>query len=68
MYRNTRTETIILGKPSNKKNKRQFAIGVRFRILVITQAKLLVNDVASGAAEMNRLREIWSQRCVFKLD
>ena len=58
---------IILGKPSTKNNKRQLAIGIRFPILVITQAKLLANDVASGAAEMNRLRAIWSQHCFFKL-
>lgn len=55
IHRNTRNETIILGKPSTKNNKRQLAIGIRFAILVITQAKLLANDVASGAAEMNRL-------------
>ena len=67
MYRNTRNETIILGKPSTKNNKRQLAIGIRFPILVITQAKLLANDVASGAAEMKRLRAIWSQHCFFKL-
>ena len=55
MYRKISNETLILGKPSIKNNKRQFAIGIRFPILVITQAKLLANDVASGAAEMNRL-------------
>lgn len=46
----------MLGKPSTRNNKRQSAIGRRFPILVITQAKLLANDVASGAAEINRLR------------
>ena len=66
IYRNTRNETIILGKPSTKNNNRQLAIGIRFPILVITQAKLLANDVASGAAEMKRLRAIRSQHCFFK--
>ena len=66
MYRNTKTETMMLGKPSTRNNKRQSAIGIRFPILVITQAKLLANDVASGAAEMNRLLIIRSQHCFFK--
>ena len=54
MYRNTKIETMILGKPSTRNNKRQSAIGIRLPILVITQAKLLAKAVASGAAEMNR--------------
>ena len=54
MYRETKIETMILGKPSTRNSKRQTAIGIRLPVLVITQAKLLANDVASGAAEMNR--------------
>ena len=52
---------MILGKPSTRNNRRQSAIGMRVPTLVIIQAKLLANDVASGAAEMNRLRTIRSQ-------
>ena len=65
-YRDTRTETTILGKPSTRNNKRQLAVAMRVPILEITQVKLLANGVASGAAEMNRLCAIWSQHCFFK--
>ena len=57
---------MILGKPSTRNNRRQSAIGIPVPTLVITQARLLANDVASGAAEMNRLRTIRSQHCLFK--
>ena len=53
MYRNTKTETMILGKPSTRNNKRQSAIGIRFPIFVITHARLLAKEVASGAPDIN---------------
>ena len=54
MYRNTKTETMILGNPSSRKSNRHGEIGVFVPILVMTHAKLLANDVANGAAEMKR--------------
>ena len=54
MYKKTKTETIILGKPSTRKSSRQEAMGILVPSLVMTHAKLLANEVASGAAEMKR--------------
>ena len=54
MFRNTKTETMILGKPSTRKSSRHEAMGIPVPILVMTHAKLLANEVASGAAEMKR--------------
>ena len=45
---------MILGKPSTRKSSRQEAMGIFVPILVMNHAKLLANEVASGAAEMKR--------------
>ena len=52
MYKNTNTETMILGNPSNRKSNRHDAIGIFVPILAMAHAKLLANEVANGAAEM----------------
>ena len=54
MYKNTKTEMMILGKPSTRKISRHEAMGIFVPILVMSHAKLLANEVASGAAEMKR--------------
>lgn len=54
MYKKTKTETMILGKPSTRKSSRHEAMGIFVPILVMSHAKLLANEVASGAAEMKR--------------
>ena len=54
MYRNTKTETTMLGNPSTRKSRHQSAIGTRFPTLVIIQVQLLANDVSSGVAEIKR--------------
>ena len=54
MYKKTKTETTILGKPSTRKSSRHEAMGIFVPSLVMSHARLLANEVASGAAEMKR--------------
>ena len=54
MCKNTKTETTILGKPSTRKSSRHEAMGIFVPVLMMSHARLLANEVASGAAEMKR--------------
>ena len=54
IYNHTNTATMMLGKPSTRNSNRHADIGLFDPIFVISHARLLANEVASGAAEMKR--------------